>query len=254
MLTAPSPRLPRRAAAVLLSLLTTLLLVGPGAGAAHAADGFKYWNYFHVTGGKYVFAQTGPSGYTPKDGSVEAYRYGLSSTAAGLPPRAAATAYSAADLCKGTTAGAGEKSVGVLIDYGTTADAAKGETPAAPRAACAVVPSGANGQQVLDAVADIRLDKQLLCGIDGYPVTTCSVTVKNPPAATKDAAVEFALPAAASPSPTAAAAASSSDSSSSSSASDSDGGGVPWPLVGVLAAVVVIAGGAFALNRRTKSA
>lgn len=238
MLRAPSVRSSAPRIRVLLVLVLTALLLAAGTGAARAADGYKYWNYFHVISGKYVFATTGPSGYTPKDGSVEAYRYGLSSTAAGLAPRTAATTYPIDDICATSPAAkAGQKRVGVILDYGTSEEAARGETPPTPRAACAVVPTRATGQEVLDAVADIRLDKQLLCGIDGYPVKSCSVTVKNPPAAGKEQPVSFevqALPAAAE--------------------SDSDDRGVNWPLAGVLGALVVIGGGAVALSRRNRSA
>jgi hypothetical protein len=229
-------RLRRPLATLLLAGLLAPLVLLLGAGTADAADGYKYWNYFHVTGGKYVFAKTGPGGYTPKDGSVEAYRYGLSSTAKGILPRTAATTYTAADICTGTKAASGQKRVGVLIDYGTAADADQGTTVPKPRAACAVVPTNANGLQVLDKVAKVRVEKQLTCGIDGYPVRTCSVTVKNPPAATKEANVSFAMPARTSQQKPAA-------------ASDS-GGGVSWPVVGVVAAVVVLGGGALLLSRR----
>lgn len=239
MLPAPTVRLPRRVAALLTLLLLTALVAAAGTGTADAAVGYKYWNYFHVTAGRYVFATTGPAGYVPKDGSVEAYRYGLSSTDKGLAPRTDASTYTADDICKGAAAEAGQKRVGVLIDYGTAADAGRGEKPARPRAACAVVPRKANGQQVLDAVADVRLDQQLLCGIDGYPVKTCSVTVKNAPPAAKQEQVAFRLPA--------------TDEGSTSGPVDSasDDGGVPWPLVGAAAAVVVIGGGALALGRRS---
>jgi hypothetical protein len=242
MHSAPSVGSRHRVEAAVLTLLLSVLLLGAGAGSARAADGYKYWNYFHVTAGKYVFATTGPADFIPKDGSVEAYRYGLSSTAKGLTPRASATTYTIDDICADRQAGAGEKRVGVLLDYGTRADAGRGETPPAPRAACAVVPTKANGQQVLDAVAKVRMDKQLLCGIDGYPVKTCSVTVKHPPAPTREAPVDFALPT------------SRSDGADRQSSSSDSGGGVPWPLVGVVAAVVVIGGAGLALGRRRTSA
>ena len=245
MLPRPTVGLPRRLAALLVLLLLTGPLLVAGTGAADAAVGYRYWNYFHVTGGTYVFASTGPADFVPRDGSVEAYRYGLSSTAKGLAPRTDATTYAVDDICKGVSAKAGEKQVGVLIDYGTPADAGRGEQPAKPRAACAVVPRRANGQQVLDAVADVRLDQQLLCGIDGYPVRTCSVTVKNAPPAAKQQQVDFAMPATSQ--------ASSSGGAPVDDAGD-EGGGVPWPLVGVAAAVVVIGGGALALGRRGKRA
>jgi hypothetical protein len=230
--------LPRRILALLAVAGFALFLVGTSAGTAHAADGFKYWNYFHVKAGKYSFATTGPSGFKPANDSVEAYRYGLSSTAAGLTPRAAATEYTIDDLCKGQSAKSGQKRVGVLIDYGTAADAANGETPPKPRGDCAVVPTNANGQQVLDKVADVRVEKQLVCGIDGYPVKGCSVTVKNPPPPAKTTNVAFTLPKA----------------SDTGASKTQDDGGVPWSLVGVVAAVVVIGGGALALTRRNRTA
>jgi hypothetical protein len=239
------PLLGRRSAALLPTLLLGLVLpLVLVAGPARAADGYRYWNYFHVSGGKYVFAQTGPGDYRPKDGAVEAYRYGLSSVADGIKPRTAATTYTVDEICSGRKAGAGQKRVGLLIDYGTAADSGKGSTLPKPRAACAVVPSAATGQQVLDKVAKVRVEKQQVCGIDGYPVSGCAVTVKNPPAATREPAVAFAMPVAMS----------ARTASDEPSASDSDDGGSAWPIILVAAAVVVLGGGALVLSRRGKNA
>lgn len=237
-----SPRHRRLVVRLLPALLVALLAV-LSAGPASAADGYRYWNYFHITKGAYVFAQTGPADFKPKDGAIEAYRYGLSSTADGIKPRTTATTYSLTDICGSTKAGTGEKRVGVLIDYGTAADSASGDALPQPRAACAVVPSAANGQQVLDKVADVRLQKQLTCGIDGYPASSCSVTVKSPPAAAADKDVAFAMPAAAKP-----------GSGTTKSSSSQDDGGFPWPVVGVLVVVVLLGGGALALARRSRDA
>jgi hypothetical protein len=236
----------RAGLARLLSLVTAVALgfgvLALGAGAAHADTGYKYWNYFHVENGRYVFAKTGPSGYTPKNGSVEAYRYGLSTVSSGLKPRTAATTYPFAKICAGAHAHAGQKRVGVLIDYGTKAEAAGGESPPRPRAACAVVPAKATGQQALERVADVRLQKQLVCGIDGYPASSCSVTVKNPPttgSTGKD--VSFTLPR------------STGTSSGHVSASPNDGRGAPWVLIGAIVVVVLILGAAVVLSRRRSS-
>ena len=242
------PRVPRRRVTwPLLTLLLATVLVAAGTGTARAVTGYRYWNYFHVTGGEYVFAKTGPADFVPEDGSVEAYRYGLSSAADGLEPRTGPTAYTAAAICRGARPGSGEKTVGVLIDYGTADDAAAGETPPKPRAACAVVPADADGQQVLDAVADVRVQEGVTCGIDGYPVRTCSVTVKDAPAARPEATVDFALPRSA----TSTDATRSAGTGSDSGAGDGD---VPWPLVGAVGAVVLLGGGALLLARRNKSA
>lgn len=243
---------PRRTVRTLAVLLLSVLFLAGTARTADAADGYKYWNYFHVTAGKYVFASTGPADYTPKDGSVEAYRFGLSSAASGLPPRTAPGTYTADTICAGTEAGAGEKLVGVLLDYGTATDAESGETPPEPRAACATVPEAANGQQVLDAVADVRVDQGLTCGIDGYPVKVCSVTVKNAPKAATAQTVDFALPAAAAPD--ASASADPAKDSSAAPASDSQDGGTPWTLLVVGVVVLLLAAGGLVLARRSRNA
>jgi hypothetical protein len=228
---------------LLLTGLTGLLLAA-GSGTARAADGYKYWNYFHVQKGAFAFARTGPADYTPKEGSVDAYRYGLSSTAAGLTPRTGASTYSFQDLCADAKSTGGQKRVGVLIDYGTAKDAESGQTPPKPRGACAVVPTGANGQQVIDAVADVRVEKSLLCGIDGYPASGCSVTVKNPPKAAAEQRVGFTLPAAAK----------STGDSAKPAAAQSEDDDFPWTLVVVVVVVVVLAGAGLMLARRSSRA
>ncbi|HEU5045301.1 MAG TPA: SCO2322 family protein, partial [Nocardioidaceae bacterium] len=205
------------------------------AGAANAATGYRYWNYFHVQNGQYAFAKTGAGDYTPKNGAVEAYRYGTSTTSKGIPPRADLSKYDFAAICKGTKAASGQKRVAVIIDYGTKADAPSGETPPAPRTACAAVPSDANGQQVLDAVAQVR-QHPYTCGIDGYPASGCSVTVKNATESTGQP-VSFALPKAAS------------GNSSAGSATGGSGAG-PWPWVALAVICLALAWGAYAMNKR----
>ncbi len=233
----------------LVPLLLSLLYVVSSAGSASAADGYKYWNYFHVEDGAYAFATTGPADFVPEDGAVEAYRYGLSTAADGLQPRTEATTYTVDDLCEGQEAKAGEKRVGVLLDYGTPADS-DGAAPEEPRGACALVAEDANGQQVLDAVADVRAEGGLVCGVDGYPAKGCSVTVKDPEAAADEPTVEFALPQQAA----ADGAATAESSDEASEASEDGDDGAPWTLIGVGVAVIVIGGAAFALSRRGKTA
>lgn len=229
---------------LLVAVVAAVLLgtfVGPLVGPAHAAPGYRYWNYFHVTADGYTFATTGPSGFVPDDGSVEAYRYGLSPGASGLEPRTPAATYAVADLCAGRQAGSGQKRVGVLLDYGTAADAPDGGRVPEPKAACAVVPTEANGQQVLDAVSDLRVEDQLVCGIDGYPTAGCSVTVDDPPAVPPEETVDFAVPAA---------------DQTDDRAGDRSGdqsGGFSWSLAGAAVLVAVLAGGAVVLSRRRRA-
>ncbi|MGH3444101.1 MAG: SCO2322 family protein [Nocardioidaceae bacterium] len=220
----------RAAVGTLVAVLAALLLAPLLAAPAQAADGYRYWNYFHVEHGSYAFAKTGPGGATPADGSVEAYRYGTSTSSAGIEPRADLAHYTFTRVCSGTDPKPGTKRVAVLLDYGTAADATSGQTPPSPRAACAQAPKAANGQQVLEAVAQARIGKGLTCGIDGYPASGCSTTVKNATAPGPQHDVTFAL---------------------SPADSASSGGGTPvWAIVAVVVVIVLIGAGAVLQSRR----
>ena len=62
-----------------------------------------------------------------------------------------------------------------MIDFGVEQDAADGDEPPAPYAACAQVATNATGLQVLDAAAEVRSENSdfgpSLCAIDGYPAS-----------------------------------------------------------------------------------
>lgn len=234
MATAPARR---RTLGILFSLLVTLVVAT--AGPASAADGYRYWNYFHAKDGSFAFATKGNASYVPADGAVEGYRYGTSTVQQGLEPRADLSTLTFGKVCADTPASAGRKRVAVLIDYGTKSDA-EGATPPAPRAACARVPAKANGAQVLDAVADVRLTKGMLCGVDGYPASGCGSPVKNADVPAHEKAVAFALPHSAA--------------TKNVSASSEQGGSSTALLVGGVVVVVLLAGGGLALSRRRQSA
>lgn len=223
---------------------------------AHAADGYTFWGYYHSTDGQWVPADTGGADYTPKNGALEGYHWATTTTDPSRPPR---TDVTFDDVCAGTEAGDGQKLVAVVIDYGTEQDAPDGETPKQPEGLCAAVPQDANGQQVLDAVADVRIEKGLTCGINGYPASGCSQQVADAQVPESEELVDLALPAAASPSPTAATDAAADEDAGSDStptaADQSDEGddGANWGLAGVAALVAVVAGAGLFVARRRRS-
>ena len=242
MATYSTPR--RLIGALVTTVLASSALLLATATPASADEGFRYWNYFHADGDAFAFAQTGPADATPKDGAVEGWRYGTSTESQGIEPRADLSALTFDTVCEGTEAGDGEKRVAILVVFGTEADAADGSVPE-PTAYGAVAPEEANGMQVLESVVDVRAEQGGICALDGYPASGCFETVKDATVETNEAPVEFALPAAAADdaSPVA---------GESDEAAAEDDGGISWPLIAVIALVVVIGAVAIPLSRRNR--
>ncbi|MFI7067726.1 SCO2322 family protein [Kribbella sp. NPDC050124] len=232
----------RRTARLVLSLLAGLLLAGTVATTAQAEDGYRFWGYYQWSGGQWAFAQKGADGVVPADGAVEGWRYALG----GAKPRVPRAAGDFQAICGSTPAESGKKRVALVVDPGTPEDALSGQTPGPATGTCVVTDVQATGAKILAAVAPVRIEKGLTCGIAGYPATGCGDQVKNIQVPATDAPVTLQIGAAvgssAAPSPSPAA--SSSDSS----------GGAPWTGIIIAAVVVVVlAGGGLALNRRRAS-
>jgi hypothetical protein len=135
-----------------------------------------FWGYWQSDGGKWAFAQTGPASTHPKDGAVEGWRFAKASGDTGTPPRATS---GFAKICGSTPAASGRKRVAVVIDYGEAGDAPAGATPPPPKTACASVPDGATGSDVLAKVARPQEDKSgLICAIDAFG--TCAAAAPSP--------------------------------------------------------------------------
>src|SRR5207342_1522299 len=114
-------------------------------------------SYWHGTsGGGWTFSQVGAQ-YQPAAGSVDGWRFAVSGTAGSVKPRAAASF----DAICGShaPAPAGQKLVGLVVDYGTTADAPPGQHP--PRGVdtyCAQVADNGSSAVVLQQYASVRSD------------------------------------------------------------------------------------------------
>ncbi|HET8600356.1 MAG TPA: SCO2322 family protein [Segeticoccus sp.] len=257
-----SPRSSRPLALVTLAALVAALftaLVLP-AGAAHAAS-YRFWGYYHLHQGTWQFAQKGPDQVTPKNGSVEGWRFALADQSTPRFPRATP---SFQDICGSTTAATGKKRVAVVLDFGRPVDGGAGAKPPAPKADCAVVDSAASGAEVLAAVAQVRSDKGLICGVDGYPQSGCGGEVKSVPAAAKAPDKKVTL-APASTTPTASASASTtqaaggqstkaagSNTSTSQTSSSSSGSSTATWVGSAIAILIVAALAVVTLQRRRR--
>ncbi|MFJ8809708.1 SCO2322 family protein [Streptomyces sp. NPDC102490] len=165
---------PRR---LVLLFLAVVLLTGT-AGQAQAA-GYRYWSFWDRDGGKWVYATQGPSLVRPSDGDVQGFRFAVTENSDDAA-RPRGTADFAA-ICAKTPAEDGSKRVALVLDFGTAPDAPSGETPPAPRTACARVSPDATTADALAAVAGpLRYDTNaLLCAIAGYPKSGCGEQVSQ---------------------------------------------------------------------------
>jgi hypothetical protein len=230
----------------IVGVLSALFLAAGAATAvalpAHADDGYQYWNYFHLEKNAWAFSKVGAGDYKPEDGDVEGFRYGTSTTAQGLEPRADLKKVNFDTVCEGTDAGAGEKRVAVVLDFGE--DLGNGPPPK-PRADCAVVPQGASTQQILQEVAQVRVETGMTCALDGYPPSGCGVPVKDAKVPANEQSVAFAIP---------------HDESGKTGTSKAAVTSEPrdntnlWTALGLGALVVLIAVAALVMSRRNKVA
>jgi hypothetical protein len=236
-----------RTVRLVLSLLAGLLLAGTVTTTAQAEDGYRFWGYYQWTNGQWAFAQKGAEGVTPADGSVEGWRYAVG----GAKPRVPRAAGDFAAICEATPAESGKKRVALVIDAGTPADSASGETPPAASGTCVVTDPKATGAKILAAVQPVRIEKGLTCGIGGYPSKGCGDPVKNIQVPATDTPVTLeigaAVGAATTATPTAVP-------TNASSPAEQDDSGAPWTGI-VIAAIVVVAlvGGGLTLARRRAS-
>lgn len=162
----------------LATLLTAFVVAGLGvlgsAGSAQAEEVTRFWIYYSAVDGEWQGSEKGIGATVPQDGTVEGYRYGGSTEfPAHIAPRADLSEVTFDAVCGDIEAQEGQKRVAVVVDFGAEADAPEGAEVPAPYADCAQVPEKATGYQVLDAVADVRVEQSSfgpsLCGIDGYP-------------------------------------------------------------------------------------
>jgi hypothetical protein len=229
----------RTAATALLALLSSAAVLLSATPAEAAA--YRYWGYYTWSDGAWTFAQTGPDQSEPADGSVEGWRFAVTTESGS--PRVPRTDGDFTAICAGTEAADGRKRVAVVIDAGLPADAPEGATPPEPRGACASVPESASGAEVLAAVAPTRVEGGLVCAVDDYPATGCGEEVDIEPPATPDAQVDIVLPAPRpTPTPT--------TGGDPAASGDGDDDGTPWEAIVLGAAVVAAIGGAAAWRLR----
>lgn len=229
---------------LLVLLATTLIALIAPMSVAHAEDGYRYWSYFHWDGSQWAYAQTGADSTTPADGTVEGWRFAT----AGATPRTPRAAGDFASICAAAPPEEGRKRVAVVVDQGTPEDAPPGDTPdGAVRGTCVVAAPEANAAQVVGAVAAVRTEQGVICGLGGYPATACIETI-NLTTTPVDQPLELQVQ------PPVGSTAASINGPAQPAGPAGQAAGNPVPVVIGAALVVVLAGGGVWLARRNRAA
>jgi hypothetical protein len=169
-----------RTAALVVCFAAWATMLGLAANPA-SATAYRYWTYWTGAGSTWTFSQVGPASTVPKDGTVQGWRFALSTGVRGETEEPRISPAAAFDqFCSGTAARAGSKRVAVIFDFGDPSDAPPGQAPPPARGVCVQAPSDAVGSTILREAADVRVEGGLVCAIGGYPVGECAPAVATP--------------------------------------------------------------------------
>ena len=161
----------------LLILLTSTLVI-PSSSAA--AKGWRYWGYFQAAPGKSVWtaAMTGPT-VDIADGAVEGWSFVFSSD--DVPSVAPKVKPSFKAICAGIKPDPDTKRIALVVEFGSTAWAPKGEKVAKTITRCVRTAIESQGIDVLGQVVKIRAAASgLICGLNGFPAKECGVEIATP--------------------------------------------------------------------------
>jgi hypothetical protein len=166
-----------------LSVIALSMLV-PVALPVDASTAYRYWSYWNADPGasQWRYATEGSGTHVPVDGSVEGWRFGIAGDESRISP---VTLPDFTSICgprteSGDSEQRDSKRIALVIDPGTPAEAPDGESPRTLITSCVTTASASTGLQILQSVAEVRMESGFVCGIDGYPVRECAPIVDIP--------------------------------------------------------------------------
>ena len=164
-------------------LLTTSFAFASPADAA--GKGWRYWGYYQAAPGakNWTAAMTGPT-VDVQDGAVEGWSFVFS--ADDVPSIAPSIKPNFAAICGKVKADKDTKRIALVIDFGASAYAPKGEKVQKSFTTCVRTAQTSQGIDVLGMAVKIRAAKSgLICGLNGYPKKECGVEIPTPSALKK---------------------------------------------------------------------
>ena len=145
-----------------------------------ATKGWRYWGYFQAAPGatKWSAAMTGPT-VDIADGSVEGWSFVFSSD--DVPSLMPSVKPNFSSICAKVKGDKDTKRIGLVIDFGSTTWAPKGEKPRKTITTCVRTAKASQGIDVLYQVVKIRAASSgLICGLSGYPAKECGLEIPTP--------------------------------------------------------------------------
>ena len=168
---------------IVLAIILVSTFIAPPAQAVE--KGYRYWGYFQAAPSKtaWTAAMTGPT-VDIADGSVEGWAFVFSSN--DIPSVEPRVKPDFKKICAGVKADKDTKRIGLVIDFGSSAYAPKGEKVKKTITTCVRVAKESQGIDVLGQVTKIRAASSgLICGLAGYPAKECGVEIATPKALIK---------------------------------------------------------------------
>jgi hypothetical protein len=160
-----------------LLLTTTFAFTAP---ANASGKGWRYWAYYKAAPGEktWTAAMTGPT-VDVKDGAVEGWSFVFD--ASDIPTVAPSSKPDFNAICRRVKADKDLKRVALVVDFGRSAYAPKGEKVQRSFTKCVQIAKSAQGIDVLGQAVKIRAaNSGLICGINGYPAKECGVEIPTP--------------------------------------------------------------------------
>ena len=162
---------------LVLLLTTTFAFTAP---ANASGKGWRYWAYYKAAPGEktWAAAMTGPT-VDVKDGAVEGWSFVFD--ASDVPTIAPSVKPDFAAICRRVKADKDLKRVALVVDFGRSAYAPKGEKVQKSFTKCVQIAKSAQGIDVLGKAVTVRgAASGLICGLNGYPAKECGVEIPTP--------------------------------------------------------------------------
>jgi len=162
---------------IVLLLTTSFAFAAP---ANASGKGWRYWAYYKAAPGEktWTAAMTGPT-VDVKDGAVEGWSFVFD--ASDVPTVAPSAKPDFNAICRRVKADKDLKRVALVVDFGRSAYAPKGEKVQKSFTKCVQIAKSAQGIDVLGKAVTVRgAASGLICGINGYPAKECGVEIPTP--------------------------------------------------------------------------